>query len=470
MSAPHETTMSNRPRLQRPQAGSLLTGPLGRVIARPWFDPVALFAIGVQGFPASRLWAAASVADGDIDRFVDAIGRAPRRMPPRAMTVRALRRIADNQRAYAAADAAWIDGFFGSVDVPEEQLIELERHWRRVSDTRYTGRRHVAPLVWYIRPPRVRYQVPSVAAVMARYSPTTSPAVDPLAAPKMPQESRAILTNFGIEYWLRMESPLEGDTLWAHVYEPEGVRNPPTAILCHGLGMEFEMMGGVVDSSLYLMQRGFRVVHPSAPGHNRRCKPGFYGGEELLATQPLGSIELLRAATVELGQLIRWAHVKSDGAPVVLGGTSLGALTAQFVACRTRKWRSEFRPDGLFLATTSGLAGALATISSLARTVELPAALKAAGWHADALKHVALFTDPEGPAPMDPRRIVMVVADHDTVTPAEDGMALARRWMLPGSNVFRCNRGHFSAAIGLLFDRAPYDALAERLNAPAPTL
>jgi hypothetical protein len=42
--------------------------------------------------------------------------------------------------------------------------------------------------------------------------------------------------------------------------------------------------------------------------------------------------------------------------------------------------------------------------------------------------------------------------------------------MLPGRNVFRCKRGHFSAAIGLLFDRAPYDALADRLNAPARAL
>ncbi len=442
----------------------MLTGPLGRAIARPWFDPVALFAIGVQGFPASRLWAAASVADGNIDRFVAEIGRAPRRLPPRGMMRRALDRIVADRRDYETADRAWLDGFFGPIDEPEEHLIELERNWRRASDARYTGRRHVAPLAWYIRPPRVRYRIPSVATAMERYGPTTPLTMQPPANPAMPQESRAILTNFGLEYWLRMASPVEGDTLWAHVYEPEGVRNPPTAIMCHGLGMEFEMLGGVVDSSLYLLQHGFRVVHPSAPGHNRRCKPGWYGGEELLATQPLGSIELLRAATIELAQLIRWANAKSPGAPVVLGGTSLGALTAQFVADRTRHWPSAFRPDGLLLATTSGQTGGLATDSSLARTVGLPAALEAAGWHARALKHCALFTDPQGPAPMDPRRIVMVVADRDTVTPAEDGMVLARRWMLPGRNVIRRNRGHFSAAIGMLFDRAPYDALIDRLN------
>ncbi|MEX2299015.1 MAG: hypothetical protein WD715_16485 [Dongiaceae bacterium] len=455
-------TVANSERLVRPQRGAFLGGPLGRIVARPWFDPVMLWTLRRQAFPGSRLWAAALAAEGDSDRFLAEIGRAPARMPSQSALQRAVQPIAAANSAFLAADRAWLEGFFGA-DTAQGRLIELERAWRHASHSRFASRRHVVPLVRSIRPPSVRFAIPGIGDVAARFDPAKPQHISPPAATMQPETSRRIATNFGTEYWLRAPSPLSGDTLWAHVYEPDNVENPPTAILCHGLGVETEMMNGVVDSTLCLLRRGIRVVHPSAPGHNRRCGPGWYGGEQMLATQPIGAIETLQATAVELGMLVRWARAASKGAPVALGGTSLGALTAQFMVDRSRDWPAECRPDFLLLATSSALTGMLSYDSSLAAAVGLPAALTAQGWTRDTLSRLASFTDPTGPAPLPPERIFMLLGSRDTVTPYDGGMALARLWDLPPANVFLADRGHFSAAIGLLFDAGPYDALADAL-------
>ncbi|MEX2201312.1 MAG: hypothetical protein WD711_07965 [Dongiaceae bacterium] len=460
-------------KLVRRQRGAFLAGPFGRIVARPWLDPVMLWTLRRQIFPTSRLWAAAIAADGDSDRFVAGIGRAPARLPARSRLERAVQRVAATDRAFRRADRAWLDAYF-DIAPSHAALCEIEREWRRTSQARFAARRFVAPLVRSIRPPAVRFAIPGPDEVTVGYDPLHPPHV---AAPTFDvriEESRRISTSLGIEYWLRAASPLPGDMLWAHVYEPANVQNPPTAILCHGLGIETEMLNGVVDSTLCLLRQGIRVVHPSAPGHNRRCMPGWYGGEQLLATQPLGAIETLQATAVEFAMLIRWARAKSHGAPVALGGTSLGALTTQFMADRSRDWPSECQPDSLLLATSSALPGVLSYDSSLALAVALPAALAAKGWTREALARLAPLTDPVSPAPLPPERIFLLLGSRDTVTPYDAGMALARLWTLPASNVFLANRGHFSAAVGLLFDTGPYDALAKclagRLNEPAPTL
>jgi hypothetical protein len=451
-------------RLIRPRRGAFLAGPAGRILARPWFDPVMLWALRRQIFPTSRLWAAAIAADGDSDRFVEEIGRTPARMPSRSSLERAVQRVAATNREYTIADGAWLDGFFsGSTESPAA-LIGLEREWRRASQIRFTARRYVAPLVRSMRPPPVRFAIPSPAEVAERFDPARPEYLLAPDAEASVQESQRIVTNLGIEYWLRAASPLAGDTLWAHVFEPENADNPPTAILCHGLGIESEMLNGIVDSTLYLLRCGIRVVHPSAPGHNRRCKPGWYGGEELLATQPLGAIESLRTTAVEHGMLVRWARAASNGAPVALGGTSLGALTSQFMADRSRDWPSECRPDFLLLVTSSAMPGMLSYDSSLALAVGLPEALAPQGWSREALMRLTPLTDPMAPAPLPAARIFLVLGSRDTVTPYDGGTALVRLWNLPPANVFLAERGHFSAAISLLFDAGPYDALADGLS------
>jgi hypothetical protein len=432
-----------------------------------------LWALRRQMFPTSRLWAAAIAADGDSDRFIAGVGRAPARLPARSRIERAVQHVAATDRAFRTADRAWLDAFF-EVAPSHAALCGIESEWRRTSQARFAARRFMAPLVRSIRPPAVRFAIPGPDEVAARYDPMHPPRVAAPAPGVSIEESHRIATSLGTEYWLRAASPLPGDTLWAHVYEPADVRNPPTAILCHGLGIETEMLNGVVDSTLCLLRQGIRVVHPSAPGHNRRCARCWYGGEQMLATQPLGAIETLQATAVELAMLVRWARAASRGAPVALGGTSLGALTTQFMADRSRDWPSECRPDALLLATSSASAGMLSYDSSLALAVGLPEALAAKGWSRAALARLAPLTDPSGPAPVPPEQIILLLGSRDTVTPYDGGTALARLWALPAGNIFLADRGHFSAAVGLLFDSGPYDALgkclAGRLNGPAPAL
>src|SRR5690606_26700628 len=195
----------------------------------------------------------------DLDRFVASIGRAPHRMPSRTLLLPALMRIATLDRDWRAADRIWLDSFFGAADPVATALIDAERRWRRTSHARYGARRHVAPFVRRIRPPCVRFDIPSSDEVAARFDPADPPRLPAPAETWLPEESRRIRTSRGIEFWLRAPSPIAGDTMWAHVYEPPGAENPPTAILCHGLGIETEMLNGVVDSTLYLLSRGLRV-------------------------------------------------------------------------------------------------------------------------------------------------------------------------------------------------------------------
>src|SRR3546814_9329799 len=90
-------------------------------------------------------------------------------------------------------------------------------------------------------------------------------------APKI-ERSRALTSIHGVEYWLRFPSPHKpmGDTVWAHVYEPQGVENPPSLVYGHGLGVEIEMLEGASEESLNLLREGVSIVRIEAPWHNRR--------------------------------------------------------------------------------------------------------------------------------------------------------------------------------------------------------
>ena len=49
-----------------------MRSPLGGLIARPWFDHVTLRFLSKWYFPLSRLWAAAGIAAGSVERFAEA--------------------------------------------------------------------------------------------------------------------------------------------------------------------------------------------------------------------------------------------------------------------------------------------------------------------------------------------------------------------------------------------------------------
>lgn len=439
-----------------------LLSPAAGLLARPWFDWVALRALAKLHFPLSRAWAAAAIADGSAERFAAELGVPLKRKVPQ----RALDRIAALQRDYRAADARWQDAFFGPASVGD--LAMVEAHWRKTSHAFMMGRRYFLPLVLSQHVPAVRYEIPAPTRATADHEalladPRRAFAL-PSALPKI-ERSRAIERTHWREYWLRLASPSIGaGTAWAHVIEPLAAAKAPTLVYGHGLCVETEAMDGIQDDLARLARSGIRLIRHHAPGHIRRRPDGFYGGESFLARQPASGLDHFQAAVREMALLVGWA--REQGAPrVAVGGISLGALTAQLVAAHATALPQPCRPDVLFLVTTTDRVAALGFASDLARALGLTEALAAAGWDAGKLGRYAPLSDPSLMGPLPPRDVIMVLGRADGVTPFGGGMSLADFWHLPASNVFCYDRGHFSIPVGLYRDRAPLERLALRLAA-----
>lgn len=200
---------------------------------------------------------------------------------------------------------------------------------------------------------------------------------------------------------------------------------------------------------------GYRILLPDAPGHNRRTMPGLYGGESFMRGPPLSGLRHFRQAARELGIIIQWCREAGSRA-VGLSGISLGALTAQVTAERMGSWPASARPDLLMLLTTTDKVSELAFNSSLAMTARLDQAAKLAGWGDAGMAAMGRFTDGGAEPPIDPARIVLLIGTKDTVTPYAGGQRMAENWRIPAENLFVRKQGHFSAAIGLEADPAPF--------------
>jgi len=208
---------------------------------------------------------------------------------------------------------------------------------------------------------------------------------------------------------------------------------------------------------------GIRVVRPEAPWHGWRLAPGCYAGEPMLATAPLGALDLFGAAAAEWAVLADWCRRTSAG-PLAMGGVSLGALMAQFVAARARAWPERLRPDALLLVTHCGRQEDVVFGGALARTLGVVEATAARGWTREGLaRWLSLLDAPEAP-PTDPRNIVTVLGLRDDVTPFAGGKALIDAWGVPPENAFLQRRGHFSVALGLMRDEAPLRRLSAVLR------
>ena len=204
-----------------------------------------------------------------------------------------------------------------------------------------------------------------------------------------------------------------------------------------------------------LAAAGCRILLPDAPGHNRRTTPGLYGGESFIMRPPLSGLQHFRQTAHELATIISWCRAEGS-TRVGLGGTSLGALTAQVLASRMGTWPNAARPDTLMLLTTTDKVSRLTFNSSLAAITGLSKAASLAGWTDREIDHLAAFTDPSPDAPVDPANIVLLIGKRDDVTPYDGGQRLAKNWRIPTENLYVRDQGHFSAAIGLESDPAPY--------------
>ena len=441
----------------------LLASPPARLICRPWFDRLALRGLAGYYFPISRAWAAATVAGGDLDRFVAAL--PIERLPPGSerSTRRALARVAETERVWRRALGDWDTELFGGSGDPAA-CVAAEMHRRQTSHAFMGSRFGFSALRSAV--PAVRLDIATPEDTERRHGarlrdPASAYALpDPLprvdASPPMPAEG-------GRQYWLRFPSPL-GDTVWAHVFEPEGVTNPPSLIYGHGLAVEIESLDGIEDSSIYLPRLGARLVRPELPWHNRRRLPGTYGGEPVLAGLPSAAFDFLPAAAREFAILVAWCRARGSKR-VGVGGVSLGGLVAQSVLSRAHAWPAAARPDAGFLVTVSGDVVGLALGSSLARALGVSSAVAAAGWTPDLLARWRPLVDPLGGPVARPEDIVMVLGQADDLTPFADGLALARRWRVPPENLYLRHQGHFSATVGLMSAPEPWRRLARILGA-----
>ena len=448
----------------------LLSSPLGALITRPWVDRLILQVGLAAYFPLSRAWASAAAAAGDLDRFKAdlALERTPnglgRGLP------RTLSRIAALAADHDKAARQWEGLFFGAGNPTAERLFLAERERRRSSDAFMRGRLAFLPLRFRAVVPPVRFAIPKAAEVEARHAARLADIAGsyqpPNPLPPMTQ-SRRMNGVQAVEYWLRFPSgdPAVGDTAWAHVFEPRGVVDPPTLIDAHGLAVEIESLDGFDDGVGDLVRLGVRVIRLEAPWHNRRRPHGWYGGEPFLSSPPLSALDLFSAEVRELAMLVAWCRTNSRGR-VAVGGTSLGALASQLVASHCRNWPAAYRPDAIFLATTTEDVGGLSFDSSIAKLVGVPDRLRRAGWTPADFDRWRPLTDPLEAPPLDPQDIIMVLGTADDVTPFQRGAALAKRWQIPPESLFLCPLGHFTSAINLIRDPLPLQRLAARPHRP----
>lgn len=420
---------------------------LTRFLAKPWIDPLCLWGMGWL-LPAARCWAAAGA--GDVDAFAKALdlNAVPNAIAQRVYQTGELGKIS------AAAQAHWIEAAFG-----HGRHLAAAEGARREAAHNFLG--HRFSYIWFARRahlPAVQLDVPLPDEIRSVTEGVAPDAFFALAGEVKVTQSHVIEHDDVREYWLRFPSPDDAsDFCWVHVYEGRAKDGAPlpNLIFGHGFAMEMEMMRGDMRGYRGLAAIGCRILLPDAPGHNRRTVPGLYGGEAFMRRPPISGLLHFRQTARELAAIISWCRENGGGA-VGLGGTSLGALTAQVLAERMGTWPAKARPDALLLITTTDRVSALTFNSSLAAITGLDKAAKHAGWSETEIRHLAQFTDSGATPPLDPARIVLLIGTRDDVTPYDGGRRMAENWRIPAENLFVREQGHFSAAIGLESDPAPF--------------
>ena len=181
---------------------------------------------------------------------------------------------------------------------------------------------------------------------------------------------------------------------------------------------------------------------------------GRYGGEMFIATAPRGALDLFTAAAREWAVLIDWCRRTSAG-PVAVGGSSLGAMTAQIVAGQGALLAGAAAADAMLLITHTGRIEDTAVRGSLAGAWGIAESTMAHGWTEDLIQRFMPLLDPVGDPVIPPARIVTVLGSQDDVTPFVSARTLIDRWRLPEENRFIWRRGHFTVPLTMLRNPAP---------------
>ncbi len=441
-----------------------LRTPIGDLVARPWFDRVALSSIAYWFFPLSRLWAAARAADGSVERFFDEAGVEPSNRLAR-LVARRLPRFETVRRDMVDVEHAWEDVIFGSNE-PAPQDADRAEADRLAHRNAYNSLRRIfIPVRLSATVPPVAWNIPDPADVGEVYDDLVTDPTRAFAPPDpMPDVtvSHRVRNKTGESYWLRFASPASRmrDDVIARVYEPANEENAPTLIFGHGICVEFDHWHGLVDEVEALVDLGIRVVRPEAPWHGRRVPDGLYGGEKFIATAPAGALDLFTSAAREWSVIIDYFR-RTTSAPIGIGGSSLGAMTSQIIADKARHWPERLRPDAMFLITHCGHIEDAVVHGKLAKVWGIAQATMDHGWRSDLIRRYMPLLDAEGSPVMEPGNIVSVLGDHDNVTPYDSARVLVDEWALPPENRFVSRRGHFSVPVGMMRDHASLVRLRE---------
>ncbi len=455
--------------LTLPDLDALFRDAFADLLLRPWFDRATVDILGRWYFPLSRAWAAARDGDGTAETFATTLGLDD---PPRWLTDPALARLKTLDAAHDAAQAAWEAGLFSTAPPPPAARRALEEARHEAAHRLMMGRGLFAPLHMAQAIPPVAFAIAPPEAVEAahggRLSDPATAFPPPAAAPwevSAPVEEAEVTHQ-----WLRRtaacpypDSP--DDRLRARVITPpDAPTDAPTLVFAHGIGMEEEFWRGTAEPLRLLGEDGMRLVRAEGPWHSHRMARGLYGGEPVLGRGLMGLLDYMRGAVVEIGLLTAWARETSGGAPVAIGGISLGALTAQLAASVAHGWPEAMRPDAVFLVTPSASLTAVAYDGALTGALGVPDALAAAGWTRAAATRWRSLLEPMGPPACPADKVVMVLGEADRVTPYAEGRALAEAWGVPADGLFTHPRGHFTSSLGLGRDPAPFRRLASALR------
>ena len=359
------------------------------------------------------------------------------------------------------SERAWEQAFFGDGDAAPDDLAGIERQ-RLFRRNGYNAQRRLfAPWRSAVRAAPIRWAIPSpdeVAADFARPWSPIRPRRSPFRTrcPRLRNRAGFAAAPGRRDRWIRFASPSSrmNDEVVARVYEPDGIVDPPTLIFGHGICVEFDHWRGLVDEIEALVAMGIRVVRPEAPWHGRRVPGGRYGGEMFIASAPRGALDHFTAAAREWAVLIDWCR-RTSGAPVAIGGSSLGAMTSQVIVDKARFWPERLRPDAMLLITHTGRIADAAVHGSMAQAWGIAENTMARGWTGELIGRFMPLLDPVGEPVIPPENIVTVLGSRDHVTPFASARLLIEEWRVPPENRFIWRRGHFSVPVAMLRNRAP---------------
>ena len=433
-----------------------LSSALGRAVTRPWLDALILRGLKRYFFPLSRLWACASVASDGAQFSAVLQGGVSEGDRQKLDTL--LKKNRAFRQAAELSEQAWQRAMFANSGAADRELTMLERNRLHTRDQFNRSRRHFMAFRRRVSS-SVLHRFPTPSAMQTAYGEDGNVFEDKFAPPSIwpTIETSSTMSQAASRcYWVRFTSPAEHlqDPVYAKVHEPIGVENPPTLIFGHGICVEADHWRGLVDPTEILPQMGIRVIRPEGAWHGRRAPSGYFGGEYFLATSPQGAFDYFTAQHKEWAVLIDYARRTSRG-PVALGGSSLGAQSAQATAIRACRWPRRLQPDALFLVTHCQHVWEVALDGALADIWGLHDPLYALGWDRESMKNWLSRLDPVGVPCVNPDNIVSVIGLADTVTPYASGLALQRNWGLPEENTFCWNSGHFTVPMRLLRQQQP---------------